>query len=407
MMIQRILSKLLKAIQYEYVKFFDSIKYTFVSDKSLYINTDKKYILIAGRAPNFRVIKYANLIASNNNYLVYLCCQNFEILNNTKISEQINLVKYNSIPHLSNLIKNSNSYISIAFTSRTEDASKVIKYSTNFKLLDIYDCWTNCFGENPPIFWLKKEVKFEKYNLEHADGIIARNLESKDLSRRYHYKFPEKNILFLDYCDEANFQAPDRKSITKDKSIHLVYSGGIFGPSALKASWGIIDFDILIKSLVHSELNLHLYPFPNEPLEYYSELLEMEKTNPYLNIYSSVPNFTLANEIGKYHFGILPNFKVDSYPIMDFKLDMCTSNKFFNYLEAGIPIIVSDELKFMSWIVKRYQIGIVVKKGELNNLKNIIFEHDYKQMIENVIKVREKLSFQFNNKRLLSFLNSI
>jgi hypothetical protein len=92
---------------------------------------------------------------------------------------------------------------------------------------------------------------------------------------------------------------------------------------------------------------------------------------------------------------------------MDFKLDMCTSNKFFNYLEAGIPIIVSDELKFMSWIVKRYQIGIVVKKEELNNLKNIIFEHDYNQMIENVIKVREKLSFQYNNKRLLLFLNSI
>lgn len=406
-MILRILSKLLKAIQYEYVKFFDGIKYTFINDISLKINTDKKYIVVAGRSPNYRVLKYVNLIANNEKYIIYLCCQNFDILKQAKISDRINLINYSSINHLENLIKNSNASISIAFTSRTEDASKVIKYAKNLKLLDIYDCWTNCFGEKPPIFWLKREVKYEKYNLENADGIIARNLESKDMSRRFSFKFPSKNILFLDYCDEANFQAPEIKPISKDNPIHLVYSGGIFGPSALKSSWGIIDFDVLIKSLHHSKLNLDLYPFPNEPLNYYSELLEMEKVNPFLTIHNSVPNFALANEIGKYHFGILPNFKVNSYPIMDFKLDMCTSNKFFNYLEAGIPIIVSDELKFMAWLVKRYQIGIVVKKEELNNLKNIIFEHDYSQMIENVIKVREKLSFQSNNKRLLTFLNSI
>lgn len=407
MKIKRILSKLLNAVQFECIRFFDKIKYSFVQDKSLFVSTEKKYILIAGRIPNYRVVKYTNLIANNENYLVYLCCMDFELFKLSKPSKNIKLIKYRSIPHLVNLIRNSNAHISIAFSSKTEDASKVIKHSSNFTLLDIYDCWTNCFGEKPPIFWLKNEVKFEKYNLENADGIIARNLESKDLSKRFSYKFPAKNILFLDYCDEVNFQTPQRKSLSENSPIHLVYSGGIFGPSALKASWGIIDFDILIKSLKHSQLNLHLYPFPNEPLEYYSELVEMEKTNPYLNIYSSVPNFTLANEIGKYHFGILPNFKVDNYPILDFKLDMCTSNKFFNYLEAGIPIIVSDELKFMSWIVKRYQIGIVVKKEDLNNLRQIIFEHDYNQMIDNVLKVREKLSFQFNNKRLLTFLNSI
>ena len=405
--IPRILSKILIEIQDQLTNVFDLVKYIIVKDQSLKIDTTKKYILIAGKSPNYRVIKYANLISSNSNFLVYLCCNDFNLLKQAKIAENVNLVRYNSLPHLKSLTKNCNANITIAFSSRTKDVSNIIKHSSGFKLLDIYDCWTNCFGENPPIFWLKNEVKYEKYNLEHADGIIARNLESKDLSKRYSYKFPSKNILFLDYCDESNFKKPSKTKFDNTKEIHLVYSGGIFGPSALKASWGIIDFEVLIKSLGHSKLHVNLYPFPNEPIQYYSELLDMEKTNPRLNIYPSVPNFKLANEIGKYHFGILPNFKVIDYPILDFKLDMCTSNKFFNYLEAGIPIIISNELKFMAWIVQRYQIGIVVKRDDLNNLRNIISEYDYEQMVENILNVREKLSFQYNNKRLLNFLNSI
>jgi hypothetical protein len=403
----RFLYNVLIAGQKECLNIFDFFRFLLIQDNSLKINTTKKFILIAGRAPNYRVIKYANLLAKEENNLIYLCSMDFDILNQTKFSDNINLIRYRSISHLENLVKNSNAEISVAFCSRTRDAASIIKHSKSIRLLDIYDCRTNCFGEKPPLLWLKSEVKFEKYNLENADGIIARNLESKDVSRRFSFKYPSKSILFLDYCDTENFQAPSKNSLDNEKDISLVYSGGIFGPSALKSSWGIIDFDILIKSLAHSQLNLHLYPFPNEPISYYSELLEMEKTNSHLTIYPAVSNFKLASEIGKYHFGILPNFKVDGYPILDFKLDMCTSNKFFNYLEAGIPIIVSNELKFMSWIVKRYQIGIVVEKKDLNNLKTIIFEYDYEQMIKNVVAVRNKLSFQHNNHRLLAFLNHI
>ena len=134
----RFLTNVLVAFQNECINIFDFIKYLFIQDKSLKLNTNKKFILIAGRAPNYRVIKYANLLASDSKNLIYLCAQDLNLLKQTKVSDNIKLIKYRSISHLENMVKHCNAKVTIAFCSRTRDAASVLKRSKSFRLLDIY-----------------------------------------------------------------------------------------------------------------------------------------------------------------------------------------------------------------------------------------------------------------------------
>ena len=83
-----------------------------------------------------------------------------------------------------------------------------------------------------------------------------------------------------------------------------------------------------------------------------------------------------------------------------------SSLKLFNYLEGGLPVIVSAELEFMAWLVKRYKIGFAIQKEDVVNLKKMVIAYDYRELQKNVIEARQKLSYHNTSKRLIQFLET-
>jgi hypothetical protein len=84
------------------------------------------------------------------------------------------------------------------------------------------------------------------------------------------------------------------------------------------------------------------------------------------------------------------------YGLMALKLDMSESritavkwrnemaNKFFAYLEAGLPLLVSAELQYMAELVEEWGIGIVASSDELPRIAARVQAFDYDRAAANV-----------------------
>ncbi|MDD4505344.1 MAG: hypothetical protein PHE60_03095 [Sulfurospirillaceae bacterium] len=107
-----------------------------------------------------------------------------------------------------------------------------------------------------------------------------------------------------------------------------------------------------------------------------------------------------------YHFGVYQLLDVSNYDSKDANSTLhAVVSKFANYLEAGLPILVNENFKYISAIVKKYDIGIVISNNEAKDLKCVlnIEEGRYQTLISNVYIFRDMYSYNFETlKSILS-----
>ena len=82
-------------------------------------------------------------------------------------------------------------------------------------------------------------------------------------------------------------------------------------------------------------------------------------------------------------------------------------HKMFNYIESGLPVIVTKELEAMANIVKKYQIGICVEYKDIKRLKETLKNIDYEKLQKNVKRAQENLSIGKITKELENFYEEI
>lgn len=66
----------------------------------------------------------------------------------------------------------------------------------------------------------------------------------------------------------------------------------------------------------------------------------------------------------------------------------CLPNKFFEYLHAGIPVVVSRNMTYLSSIVESLGLGLVLEQGDLSLLDSIE-NVDYLDMVNNIVTYRK------------------
>lgn len=289
-----------------------------------------------------------------------------------------------------------------AFASKPSYAKVAIEVAKCPTIFDPYDCLIVYYGKNPKQEWMQKEIIDEEFCFKNATGILARNLEINKSFELYNLK-KTKNILFSDYCDNDYFVSKNKNSTAES----IVYSGGIYGKHMLKSSHGIENFFDFIYSMNDQGIDVNIYPSPHTMPEVYYDYAEESKKLKHLHLHKTVLQKDLATEISGYHFGVSPHFKEESSVVSKDKLERGTSLKFFNFLEAGLPVLMSSEMTYMAWLIKRYKIGVVFSKEDIPNLSTILERHSYFELQNNVLKIREQLSMENNFNRLLTFIENI
>jgi len=269
---------------------------------------------------------------------------------------------------------------------------------------DMQDVYAIYYGLNPTQRWLQHELPPERKCLEQASGLVAHSLEANEVYRQYGITRKPPNLFFPLYADN-DFFCPNTKNPAPD-DIHLVYVGGVAGSHRNPKQYGNIQFQSLIRILTSQQLHFHIYPSPSNIRADYEEYEELAKTNTYFHFHEPVAQQELPKELSRYHYGIHTAFILDNEQSAE-KYKYCTTLKLFNYIEAGLPVIFSSDLTYLSWLVTRYGLGITVGKSDLETLHNTLQTLNYRALAEQVLKSRNIVSLQNNINRLIGFYQKI
>lgn len=267
---------------------------------------------------------------------------------------------------------------------------------------DLQDTLVVYYGTTPTKRWLRAELPHEKACMAHADGVIAHSLEPAEGFRRYGIPRSTRppTLFFPLYCDDDRFITGVPK--ISDTEIHLVYAGGVAGSHRDPRYFGNIQFFGLIDTLTKQGLHLHIYPSPTTLDADRTEYMELARSNPRFHYHDPVKQEALAGELARYHFGLIPFF-VERSDQSSEKLKYATALKLFNFLEAGLPVVVSKDLGFQSWVAQRSGAGLVVGSDELVGLAELFVKFG-KGAVE---QGQQGLSLRGNIPRLLHFYEQV
>ena len=306
--------------------------------------------------------------------------------------------------HSGYLLKRYLKHVLIYYGSDSRFCSLHIEKHLGYKIFDNYDNYSLYYKGKSPYLFMNQLIISEKKCYTYCDLVLARNIEASESLRNFSLAMKRKFFL-PDICEESKFCFKQKDKINLSKNVNLVYCGGLYGHKERNRTHGFDDFSDLYKALKDTNLIIHLYPNPFQNESHYRSILELSKVNLNVRVYQSIPYKKLVEEITQYDFGIIPHYILESYNVNPIKLKYATSNKFINFLEAGLPIIITDELVFMAWLVTRYNLGTVISKKDFEKLPEIVSKVDYSYLCQNVEKFRIKLASLDRVTLLYNYLN--
>ena len=283
------------------------------------------------------------------------------------------------------------------------DTARQYMNGTKF-IYDMQDVLAIYFGLDIDIKWYQAEFPHERNVLAFSNGLVSHGLEPIPAFKSYAIKEKPKRLFFPLLCDDDVFCDNKKDLIPED--IHIVYAGEIQGANRDKKQFGNVQFFDLIEIFAAQKIHFHVYGAPNSFKLFEAEYREVEKHNPYFHLETPVKQSDLPKALSQFHFGIIPFFTSNT-GLMNEKNYYSTALKLFNFIEAGIPILVSEEIYFQNWIARRYKAGVNIKKSDLEHLRPMIEKMDYKTMAADLIRERSKLSLKNNIGRLYKFYEDI
>lgn len=369
---------------------------------------DKKLVIFVGEflAPRIpRMSKWLKRVDSS--FATLLLCHKSGFVEKFSNDSFDQTILFRNEWHLRRIIRQLPSvYIVHGFAPKSYFPNIARKMAKCPYVHDMQDVYSIYYGLNPTLNWLKKELPHEKECLEKANGIVAHSLEPNAAYGLFKTKQKPKTLFFPLYCDDDVFQQ-NNKTLDPD-NIHLVYAGGVAGSHRNPKQYGNIQFHNLIKMLSDQKIHFHIYPSPSNIKADYEEYEKIAKSNSYFHFHNSVSQQQLAKELSQYDFGIHTGFVNEGeHKQSQLKYKYCTTLKLFNFIEAGIPVIISDNLTYQSWLIDRYSIGITIKKDDLLVLKRLVITYNYSELKQNLISSRKSLSLKKNSERLLNFYKTL
>lgn len=232
-------------------------------------------------------------------------------------------------------------------------------------IFDYQDLYNNYTADKSIPNWMRENIYFEKACLKNSDAFIGYSLELNPLRRRLKLK-KMPSIYFPFYADDEAICAPKVKQRTGNE-IHMVYAGGI---AAIDKN---ISFNLTLTAdhLAHSNVYLHVYPSPSIESDIIQQYKKYGEKNSNLVLHNTVSNKELSQTLQQYDYALIPFFKTDSYKAPD-KYKYSTALKIWNFIEAGLPILIMADVEYQAWLISRLHAGIVIKDTDINKLPTIL-----------------------------------
>lgn len=242
-----------------------------------------------------------------------------------------------------------NSEFDVVHSSNTPDIlTNVILQTGKPVVFDVHDM--NSLWGNDSIEELTLEYVANSYsagNIYTSQGVLDIAKQKFDLSNKE--TFVLENIVL----DEDEIHSNFNKLSSIDGEIHCVYEGGVVGNNPQSDRF----FENIWKEITDYGIHIHYYSQSDEK---YCKALE--KKSGYLHYEGNRGSKELIQIMPQYDCGLALFNVTEKNRIF---LETGTANKIYEYINAGIPVVVSDIESYKNFI-KKYNVG-----GYLNPEGNI------------------------------------
>jgi len=230
---------------------------------------------------------------------------------------------------------------------------------------------------------------FDRICYEHADKIITKGSDNelKYLEGIYHvYNKPHFPFNFL----IEKKHSISKKNVKLDmNNINIVFVGGI-----TKKDDSLAAFNNILKN---KNITLHIYSHSLEEIKTNIQSYENLVFHSYVSDHKK-----FIKEISTYDFGLSYSY---SFKEEFLQSKMASGVRIYDYLSAGLPIIIDDKHELMANIIKENNFGIIIPIRDEEHIFSYIKKHDYRKLISSVEKNRKKFFVESNINKLVKFLD--
>lgn len=378
----------------------------------------KKKILYITITPSFNLLRQSIHIRKSGNHETILLMESPWLL---KLMENHfdAVYVYNTYYELAGILKEVKPYlIHVQGSMMGSDFLCILaRLLSNAKVIfEFYDVPSLTISKEDSIStWGKKNTELgffaEQFACKYADGIIlGYSHEAADLLKN-HYNTKTPFLEFHTYiCNEFLPDGNGTKYLREDGKTHLVYGGIVYTQQHSRKVFNTNQFHELIKVLTKQGICFDIFTTPHISAIKFERLfpdyVAISKENTLFQFKKGLFPRDAVNEFSRYDFGMLM-YLFDKRSSLDKSNKIRLPGKFFFYLEAGLPLLISEEFEYASKLVREFEIGIVVSQNDIYNLSTIIPMYDYKKLRNNVLAARNKLSMEIHMNRLLQFYEEV
>ncbi|MBD99176.1 MAG: hypothetical protein CMO34_04970 [Verrucomicrobia bacterium] len=374
----------------------DYILYKIANEKTV----DQPTIVFVGTYMHARIGRIARWVKRSSDYDVHLVCGKTGFLNKLSNNTFDETQLFRNSWHLKRLLKkyDSSNVIVHCFGPPHLAAYEVMQTEMlSKKVFDYQDLMITNFGFEAPFPYMKKELEKEEFILNKAQLIVNHSLELQVAKKNY-ASIPGKKLYFPNYADNDFFI--DR-SLNERNEIHIVYAGSVYSKFRNSDYFGGSQLHWLIHKLNNQGIHFHIYPAPTNVGANLVDYEEMNNQLQYFHLHAPLKQDELSKALSKYDFGVLPFFDrlTKVYPQ---KRRYSTTLKLLNYAEAGIPVIMSEDLVFQHHLGNKVGVAIKTTWEEFDQLKSKIEGLDLAEIRARIQQNRAQYSIEENIHRLLT-----
>jgi len=169
----------------------------------------------------------------------------------------------------------------------------------------------------------------------------------------------------------------------KKEPVKIAYAGIVTPTSHNRFYWG--DTMLYQLASVMEQAQIYFDIYPNKAMGYnemYSDYSELAERSSFFSLKQSVAPDRISQVLSDYHFGSMLYF-FEGVLVSAKHLSSVVPTKFITYIEAGLPVLVSEKLSAVAELVDKYNTGLVIQESTLRDpekLKKVIENCDYNKM---------------------------
>lgn len=259
--------------------------------------------------------------------------------------------------------------------------------------------------------WADQALGGQRFCIEHADAIIARDLQVRHARERLGYKAPERVLLIPDLCwDHPAARNPRPAS----DGIHVALAGNFGLERKGEGDWGYLE---IARTLAKNGVHFHVYPFfgwygaPEDRFrEAFSDYFSLGQETGLIHVHRPVEADRLVHELSQYDFGINVVWGLAAGRGLKTHtaahIRYCGSARNADYLDAGLMVLLSPQLRFQQHVLSRYGAALAASREFLANPRALLERLSAAEREARAARARQGLSIQRHAARLAEFYDS-